>query len=244
MASLHHLIAAFRQVPHLPHQGQTMIPGLFVGQPVVLGSPLWLLHLFVLNALSWMIGMQNMGQGTWTHQLSLQARIGSSLPAYIDAPYGRTTYFTQARCLFFVAGGIGITPFHSIVSELHWRKVTGRSIGNITAVHLIWTGRSYAQFALFANSFAAIIQNNPNNMFNIQLFCSNSSAQAAFHPDFPRDMQAAVRIGRPDIRSISFALPAGTDTMALVCGPDQLCADVSDAAYQNGFTFHSEEFYF
>ena len=42
----------------------------------------------------------------------------------------------------FVAGGIGITPFYSIVSELYARVSEGKSVGKVQKVHLMWASRN------------------------------------------------------------------------------------------------------
>eukprot|EP00042_Codosiga_hollandica_P050205 m.595124 g.595124 ORF g.595124 m.595124 type:complete len:901 (-) comp58040_c0_seq5:139-2841(-) len=187
--------------------------------------------------------IKNMGKGTWTYKLSVQARLSSRLPVYIDAPYGRTTYYTHAHTLVMVAGGIGITPLHSIISELSSRKSAGLSIGNIQAVHLIWATRSYGQLALFAQELLTIMRNNINNLFHIELYCS-MRAQSFSHPDVPQELLTGVRQGRPNIAWLCNNVPAGPSTVMLVCGPQPLVDSAQDIAFANNFTFHSEEFYF
>lgn len=85
---------------------------------------------------------------------------GNQVPVFIDGPYGRTNYYDQSRfvsiltfanacggsfdcrTLVFVAGGIGITPFHSIITELAHRLERGSDVGKIAKVVLVWSCRS------------------------------------------------------------------------------------------------------
>jgi predicted ferric reductase len=69
--------------------------------------------------------------------------------AYIDAPYGAFSYLNHdAEDLVFIAGGIGITPFMSMLRYMHDRKVER----NVT---LIWGNKSQEDIA-FGDELAQI----------------------------------------------------------------------------------------
>ncbi len=46
--------------------------------------------------------------------------LATSMVVSVEGPYGRTESFAKHhRSLLFVAGGIGFTPFNSILREMH-----------------------------------------------------------------------------------------------------------------------------
>ena len=59
-----------------------------------------------------------MGEGTFTHRLAQSVLEQDNLRFTLDGPYGRAPDPSSRECLVLVAGGIGITPMHSILEEL------------------------------------------------------------------------------------------------------------------------------
>ena len=66
--------------------------------------------------------IQNRGPGTWTDKLSKLATLvpqgNTDLDIYVDGPYGRAIPYSESKSVVLVAGGIGITPMASILSEM------------------------------------------------------------------------------------------------------------------------------
>ena len=69
--------------------------------------------------------IKDMGPGTWTGRLATLAKTrasvhGAAEPLYLslDGPYGRAISYSEYEDVVMVAGGIGITPMASILSEM------------------------------------------------------------------------------------------------------------------------------
>ena len=62
--------------------------------------------------------IKDMGEGTFTHRLARSVLEQDNLRFTLDGPYGRAPDPSSRECLVLVAGGIGITPMHSILEEL------------------------------------------------------------------------------------------------------------------------------
>jgi NAD(P)H-flavin reductase len=118
--------------------------------------------------------IKDMGEGTWTGQLAALARTQVMTEVRVDGPYGRLGAFSDKRALVLVAGGIGITPLHSVFAEVYEvaARVKSAQCGSIEHVVLLWAGRSDSTFCLFAPTFHKVSQRNPNGAFEFYLFNS------------------------------------------------------------------------
>jgi NAD(P)H-flavin reductase len=216
--------------------------------------------------------IKDMGHNTWTHALAKLA-MGNPHPAditmSIDGPYGNPGRYMEKNTLILTAGGIGITPIHSIVADLYGRATnpeSNGSIGNVRTVHVIWSVREAATLYSFANTFAAILADNPNNMFHFHLGCSGPSKGATGIDEAVAaglcDRASAVALdkivgtSRPKLAAVyeQVALDAATLTKSsgysstqlvgtFVCGPQALITDVSNLAFTHAFDFHTEVFH-
>ena len=94
------------------------------------------------------------GKATWSARLAELAQVNpSNFPKLrLSGPLGHTD-FKQYETLVLVAGGIGITPMIAIFNDLRHRQQTGKSIGNVQAVVLVWMSRSVGEFRLFEEIF-------------------------------------------------------------------------------------------
>jgi hypothetical protein len=104
-------------------------------------------------------------------QVAALAREQVMTEVRVDGPYGRPGTFSDKRALVLVAGGIGITPMHSIFAELYAvaARAKSGSCGAVERVVLLWSGRSDVTFCLFAPTFHAVNQRNPNGAFEFYL---------------------------------------------------------------------------
>jgi len=125
--------------------------------------------------------IKDMGPGTWTHrlaQLALAAPNPNNVIVSIDGPYGRTGHYYERETLILIAGGIGITPIHSIIADLHNRLTNPDAYGSIGAVkhvHVVWVVREARLLHIFANTLADILRNNPDSVFSLHLHCTESA---------------------------------------------------------------------
>ena len=65
--------------------------------------------------------IKDMGEGTFTHRLAqsvLKSSGEEEVRFTLDGPYGRAPDPSSRECLVLVAGGIGITPMHSILGAI------------------------------------------------------------------------------------------------------------------------------
>lgn len=98
------------------------------------------------------------------------------LPSYLLPPPSSPPFLLSA------AGGIGITPFHSIICDLHARALAPGAVGTAGAVkrvHLVWTVRDASLLHVFADTLAAVSRENPNgSMFSLHLHLTDGSSSA------------------------------------------------------------------
>lgn len=205
--------------------------------------------------------IKDMGPGTWTHDLAELARAHQAsknieeITVSVDGPYGRPPPYHEKHTLIMVAGGIGITPFHAILSDLHAQA----NRTSVRDVHLIWAARDADLVAVFARTWASLLRSNvPNGpRFNLHLHCTARGDVNL--PGLGDDDLALVKrylvTGRPQLAS-EFAeicrvasKTIGTtslydDVLAMVCGPHAMIDEVSALASKHGTDFFSEVFTF
>ncbi|RYY32984.1 hypothetical protein EON62_04730, partial [archaeon] len=218
--------------------------------------------------------IKSMGDGTWTAAVEDWARSvtdPASLVIHLDGPYGRAARYQDAAHLVMVAGGIGITPFYSIVTDIFARKRNAAAYGDagaIQTVRLVWGCRSVTLLQMFEPQLAALRAEFPT-AFTYTVYLTHGQRMTSVKADgidapllSPHEDVAASPhtnalspssanrpvAGRPDLTSL-FASIAKTcapqqHTMAMVCGPTAMIDDVSKLAAAHRMDFHAEEFYF
>ena len=210
--------------------------------------------------------MKDMGEGTWTGALASLARSQIMTEVRVDGPYGRPGTFSDKKALVLVAGGIGITPLHSLFAEVYAcaSRVKSGQCGSIEHVLLLWSGRSDSTFCLFAPTFHAVSQRNPNGAFEFYLYntapgtglglgagAASPGHDEVYMGDIPHDAlvytKSVIQRGRPPVAAKLSEVAQRfhpRDVMVMTCGPEALTLSVSDLAFQHGFHFHTEVFHF
>lgn len=173
----------------------------YAGQYVFLCIPAideWQWHPFTISspptASRRTLHIKDMGESTWTGQLARLATFTSAAVAAgaspasvlpricVDAPYGLPRDYTRKRSLLLVAGGIGITPMHSIFADLYERAcqpdVYG-SLGPIRHVRLVWVVRFPSEANAFAETIYKAETHNPGGIFQVQVYCTNLSPKGS-----------------------------------------------------------------
>jgi predicted ferric reductase len=137
--------------------------------------------------------IKDMGAGTWTHELSKLASLCSddarpfSPRICADSPYGRPRDYTGKRTLVLVAGGVGITPVHSIFADLYERACAAaeskgpadldgergaHGLGSIQHVRLVWVVRNPQEANIVAETLYRAHTHNPSEIFAMELYCT------------------------------------------------------------------------
>lgn len=143
-----------------------------------------------------------------------------------DGPYGTFTPVNDGRSHLFIAGGIGITPFTSIVADWDRAGIAG-------PLHLVWSVRT-EDALVYRAMFQEIESRNP-------LF--------RFDPVVTREPASQSGIRRIDQALLGTHIGRGTenDTMVYYCGPESLRRVVLDALKLIGIprkNIHFERFSF
>jgi len=108
---------------------------------------------------------------------------------HVDGPYGKPFVYKGYERVILVAGGIGITPVHSIFSTLLSlsMKYGGKDEeGSILPfVDLIWVAKDSKMFSMFTNTWRSYEEHNPNvnNKFNVRLFATRQGGNVSVVED-------------------------------------------------------------
>ncbi|KAB2083402.1 hypothetical protein ES319_A05G264600v1 [Gossypium barbadense] len=116
--------------------------------------------------------------GRWTTSLydNIRAQLDSdadkmkSLPVAIEGPYGPSSLtFLRYDNLLLVAGGIGITPFLSILHEIAATQGNGSSRYRLPSrIQLIYVVKK-SQYIGLLKSVSSLLQNHPSNKCHLKL---------------------------------------------------------------------------
>ena len=109
--------------------------------------------------------IRDMGEGTWTSRLADVAgrpvKNHADLQVSVDGPHGRAGNFAERDTVIMFAGGVGITPFVSICSELFARSTLpgrGSLPPQLRRVILVWAVREVDTLSAFADMIAPLIK--------------------------------------------------------------------------------------
>merc|ERR1719266_2016596 len=94
---------------------------------------------------------------------------------HVDGPYGKPFVYDGYERVILVAGGIGVTPCHSIFSTMLSRSMqqsADKDAAPLPAVDLIWVAKDKEMFSMFTQTFRSYEAHNPsaNNRFSVRLF--------------------------------------------------------------------------
>jgi predicted ferric reductase len=191
----------------------------------------------------------------------------SQVSLSLDGPYGRPGGYYTRDTVILVAGGIGVTPMHSILTDL-----AARSLPAVRKIHFIWVIREASIAAVFSNTLAELVKQNAarDSLIQFHIYCTGNVngvkayAKEPFEAGIVDDLADAelllsiVRPGRPDLRAIfadvatdvaeTFAnekdLHMPEKVAVLSCGPSSLINAVSTLSFTHDFDFHSEVFHY
>lgn len=175
----------------------------------------------------------------------------------VDGPYGLPQEFHRYKHVVLVAGGIGVTPVHSILRQLLALHVSGvNANGEVDGgddiplkVHLVWSAREAATLDLFESTLSQMNRVDVD-VFTRALFVTRHT-EAAHRTEGVTDKGLGFQVGRPSIgeevtrallnRNVGLSNDCD-DTLVFACGPQALVDDASAVAGQYNCAFHAESF--
>jgi len=103
---------------------------------------------------------------------------------HVDGPYGKPFVYDGYERVILVAGGIGITPCHSIFSTMLARsmqstKEKGDKKKKMPCVDLLWVAKDSRMFSMFAATWRKYEEHNAaaDNAFSVRLFATRMDGQ-------------------------------------------------------------------
>jgi len=185
----------------------------------------------------------------------------NALAAAIDGPYGApTSSVYRSRIAVLVAGGIGVTPFASVLQSILLRhQRAGNTKKPTQRIYFHWLNRSQKSYEWFVELLSRAEQQLGEKYFRLFIHLTSLShnlsnitmqvAIDAFRNRYKRDpltnLQAVTSAGRPDWEAIFEDLAREhPDELVDVyfCGPPELAKIVRSACRLQGFHFHQERF--
>ncbi|KAF0692556.1 Aste57867_16368 [Aphanomyces stellatus] len=211
--------------------------------------------------------------GDWTGKLhALMARGAPYPPVYLDGPVGAPTQaYIQYKTIVMVGGGIGVTPFASVltdvVTEMRSRKAGGRVDPDfkLEKLYFHWTTRQQDSLRWFEETMNAVhaLDADGTMVETHQHLTSVKDApdamklfQAMMHKETGTDVVSGLatrqltHFGRPKWHDIFGQLAqahAGETIGVFFCGPHVIDAELDRlcreyATTDTRFEYHSEKF--
>jgi len=178
----------------------------------------------------------------------------------IDGPFGAASEDVFGyKTVMCAAGGIGVTPFGSILKSIRYRLETqGRA--TIQKAYFFWISRDKNAFEWFNDILAALESNNINNFLEINTYLTGQLSvdeiKNVMYSDSDSDqitgLQSPTFFGRPDWNSIFAGLSKkhqGEEVGVFFCGPSVLSKTLysmarkyTDTKAGTKFVYHKENF--
>jgi predicted ferric reductase len=201
--------------------------------------------------------IRNMGDEEWTGMLySLAAAHeadGVHMQVNVDGPYGGLVGIENYTDFLMIAGGIGVTPIHSIVRQLyfHMKAIEKGEIAeedspykHIQRVRLIWAVKTEAESQLFLETFDSIAKDSLNGKFSIQICVTTARGSNRTNGKDAANVEGHRSYGiRPNIaEEVKNFASKGEDALAFVCGPEVLVRQVEALTIDAKIHFKQEYF--
>jgi len=196
--------------------------------------------------------LKDFGKNSWTHDLATLANTQrSDITINVDGPYGIPLDFSKFEVVVLIAGGIGITPIHSVLMDMYYKAK--RNIGINKRVYFIWTCKSSKMFSSFEDTIGSVVEDNLDDKFSVQLFVTrggsfemyNSVKTTDSSKIFAPKTKFEYHKKRPNIENIfqDVFLQNGTTNVACyVCGPTFMMENIEEVASKFGFLCFQENF--
>jgi len=179
----------------------------------------------------------------------------------IDGPFGAASEEVfNFRTVVLVAGGIGVTPFGSILKSIR-NKIEQHGQTAISKVYFYWISRDKNAFEWFSEVLAALEYENINNFLEVHVYLTGQLSvdeirNVMYGIDSESDqitgLQSPTHFGRPNWPEIFKDLSerhSGQDIGVFFCGPSVLSKQLYKIVRQftstktgTKFKYHKENF--
>ena len=196
--------------------------------------------------------IKSMGTSTWTgrlHALAQRLEKEGGLPptVNVDGPYGLPFAFRHHTKILLLAGGIGVTPLHSILRTLVLLSLSPEGLGKdcaLQSVRLVWSVRDRSLVPLFKDTLErvkALGQNSKGVSFEVEVY---SSVAATAADEAGSTTALAITQGRVNVVAevARLAADGGASPLVYVCGPESLVREAKAAAIAKEVAFSNETF--
>ena len=212
-------------------------------------------------------------EGAWTGELYRRMDSGlrdaasgklpldqAQLSIVLEGPYGTpSSEVFKSRVAVLVAGGIGATPFASIIESIHRRRSAG--VGPVPErVYFHWVSRGQRSFDWLIRRLGQIESEGPRGALAVQvhltgvdeteiqagsLFVAMDLLHKSSEVDLITGLRSKSQFGRPDWKLILADIQAsnpGARVDVFFCGPPGLGEGLRREAHLLGMTFRIEVF--
>ena len=224
----------------------------------------WEWHPFTISAApeTSRIAVHVRSNGDWSGALHNHSRKknldASGMWARVDGPYGApTSSVYRSKVALLIAGGIGVTPFASVLHSLLLRRQDAGGTGQVIYFH--WLNRSQKSYEWFVDLLGAAERQLGEDQFRLHIHLTSLShnlsniamqmAVDAYRGRFGRDplthLRAVTSAGRPNwVRTFAeVALKHdGLPVDVYFCGPPELGRSLRKVSARFGFRYHEERF--
>lgn len=210
--------------------------------------------------------------GSWTGTLYSQFRDYTekrngktslpNIPVYLDGPYhSPSSHIYQSEYAILIAGGIGVTPYASILQSILHQRQADSSRLNLRKVHFYWFNRTQDSFEWLLEMLQRLEAEDQFDLFDINLYLTGApkstnmqfiTAYTAFdllHQEHKVDiitgLKQQIQPGRPQWDDIFFKLRQQHQDQQVdvyYCGPRGLSGTLRRQSYKYGFSYRKENF--
>jgi predicted ferric reductase/Ca2+-binding EF-hand superfamily protein len=200
--------------------------------------------------------------GNWTSAVleRLTARDEDGLDSFlhVDGPYGSATRdIFEAPHAVAIAGGIGVTPFASVLQSLLFSHGPDSPLRKL---RFVWLARDQFSFEWFRELLAELEKRDTEGLIDFHIYMTAGRAdmaggildvaqhlmQAQRGSDVLTGLRTHTTMGTPDfdrlLESFYRADPALPKPRVFFCGPDALGSVVARSCHRLGLSFRSERF--
>jgi predicted ferric reductase len=208
------------------------------------------------------------GMGNWTNALRARApELTANGPAlaYVDGPYGSASRdLLKVEHAIAIAGGIGVTPFASVLQSLRLRAANPARRPVLRKLHFVWLAGDQHAFQWFRDLLRALERRDQGRVLDLHIFMTAGRAdmagglfELARHllgrrsaGDPVSGLQALTGLGAPDLDALLERLSRvdrdGDSPLprpeVFFCGPSSLERVVKQSCKRLGLRMRAERF--
>ncbi|NJM66998.1 MAG: oxidoreductase [Acaryochloris sp. RU_4_1] len=207
--------------------------------------------------------------GSWTQKLYhsfkvpiQENQVDLTFPIYVQGPYhSPSSHIFTAEYVMLIAGGIGVTPYASILQSMLQRKKLQQTDFSLKKVHFYWLNRDQSSFEWFLELLHRINLEDTYGLFDLNLYLTGVTQRPniqsvtlytamdllhdQMHVDLITGLKEQTHTGRPDWSQIFQAINAqypAEKVDVFYCGPRGLSNTLSKQCNRYGFRYRKENF--